>query len=360
MNGFQEIVENRKILLKSYPNMQKDLTELRDNSIKNLTELIDKSQITLKGKGCHVYYSATEEEAHSILTKLLEGQEQVVRSYCNTLKEIDFDNLLEQKNIKVNKTNINEIIGEMVKKKDDNHPIFSTASQLSKQEIIAGAKNYLKLDEVSEFQELNKQMHRKIKESIVSSEFGITGVNSVIAENGTLILAEDEGNGRAVSNLPYKHIVVAGIDKLTNTVEEAMTTIQGASIYGLGRNNPTYFSLISGPSRTADIEFRMAYGMHGPKEVHVILLDNGRLKLINKGYGDILKCINCGSCYNSIQKLALEESWSDVPFTTKGIALGAIQGKIKKPLKVEMLEEFECPVNLRPEILINFFETYNT
>lgn len=349
MNKLKQIAKRREELLESYPNLAKELTAIRENVVKNLPELLTKAEETLKGKGCQVYYAKTINDAQEVLGKLLEGQEQVVRAYSNTLSEIEFDAFLGKKNIKVNKTNINEILIKEAKQGVNGHPIFPNLG-LSREEIIEALRKYLQTN-TTDPRELKKLLHKKIKQEIIKSEFGITGINSIVAENGTIILAEDEGNGRAVSNLPYRHVVVAGIDKITNSVEEAMTTIQGATIYGLGRNNPTYYSLISGPSRTADIEFRMAYGMHGPKEVHVILLDNGRQRLIEQGCGELLKCIDCGACFVSIYKLAEDNSWAGVSFTAKGIALGIMQGKLLKLENLEEIEPFDCPVGIKEKSL---------
>ena len=106
---------------------------------------------------------------------------------------------------------------------------------------------------IDEPRALAKAVHSKIREEIIASDYGVTGIDAVVSENGTVVLAESEGNVRAVSNLPYRHIIVAGYEKLYFSAEEAMRGIQGATIFGLGKDNPTYYSLISGQSRTADI-----------------------------------------------------------------------------------------------------------
>lgn len=349
MNKLKQIAVRRKELLKSYPGLRKELTAIRERVVDNLPELLTEAQRTLKEKGCQVYYTNTKDGAQKILNELLQGQEQIVRAYSNTLNEIELDSFLASNEVIVNKTNIAEIISEKTEEVVKGHPILANVP-LAKEKVIEILKNYLGI-ESSDPRELNKLFQLKIKQEIIKSEFGFTGINSIAAENGTIILAEDEGNGRAVSNLPYKHVVVAGIEKITHSVEEGMTTVQGSTIYGLGRNNPTYYSLISGPSRTADIEFRMAYGMHGPKEVHVILIDNGRQNLREQGCGEVLKCIDCGACFESIYKLAQENNWSEVAITPKGIALGIIQGKLTKPTYLKALEPFECPVGIEAQNL---------
>jgi L-lactate utilization protein LutB len=195
-------------------------------------------------------------------------------------------------------------------------------------------------------QELNKAVQKKIRENVLSSDYGVSNVQGIVAENGTIVIGESEGNGRTVSNLPYRHIVVAGYDRLYESAEETLRGIQTAGIYGLGKRNPTYYSLISGQSRTADIEFQMAYGVHGPLEVHLILLDNGRRALVEKGCGNLLKCIDCGACFNSLNALAEQNGWTDTMMTAKYIGLQAVNGKLKAEAGLDALEAFSCPVGI--------------
>lgn len=113
-----------------------------------------------------------------------------------------------------------------------------------------------------------------------------------------MVLLENEGNISLVSRLPRKHIVICGIDKITESVEDAVKLCQTAAIFGTGQDITQYISIISGPSKTADIENKLVQGAQGAHEVHLILIDNKRREMIKKGFGDILRCINCGSCIN--------------------------------------------------------------
>ena len=189
-------------------------------------------------------------------------------------------------------------------------------------------------------------MQKKIRQAVLTSDYGVTNVQAIITASGTIVIGESEGNGRTVSNMPYRHIVVAGYDRLYDTAEEALRGIQTASIYGLGKQNPAYYSLISGQSRTADIEYQMAFGVHGPLEVHLILLDNGRRKLIEKGCGNLLKCLDCGACYESLQVLAEQNGWQNTMLTAKQIGIRAVNGTLKAEQGLESLPAFECPVGI--------------
>lgn len=109
--------------------------------------------------------------------------------------------------------------------------------------------------------------------ALLNAKVGITGATAVVAETGTVILAEDDGYGRMVSNLPYTHVVVAPLCKLVNRLEDGLATAREYAQKMLGKPLPRYVSGISGPSKTGDVEFVIVPGMHGPGRVHIILLD---------------------------------------------------------------------------------------
>jgi len=123
----------------------------------------------------------------------------------------------------------------------------------------------------------------EIVSAIAEAHIGFTGANAIIAETGTIAILEEHGNARLVSNLPPVHVCVAGIDKLYPRMDDALAALRAASIFGTGRNLAAYLSFISGPSKTGDIGCELVPGIHGPGEVHVILLDNGRTEARDRG-----------------------------------------------------------------------------
>lgn len=323
---------------------------MRRETVENLTKLLSQSQETLKSKSCKVYVADNKKDAQNIIRDLFVGQNQVVRTYSNALREISLDGLLSQMHITVHKSHLGEIIGECTGEEYQGHPFLPHIDQ-AKDMVMKAIQKFLGDDDIVSPEDLNRAAHQKIKANILQCEFGVTGVNGISAGNGTIIIAEDEGNCRAVSNLPYRHLAVAGIEKITSTVEHSLKIQECQSVYGLGRRSPTYYSLISGPSRTGDIEFRITYGMHGPKEVHVILLDNGRQNLVEQELGEILACIDCGACFESVSILARQKGWTGISLTPKGIALGIIQGELPRPTEIQSPLEFDCPVGIESKRL---------
>jgi L-lactate dehydrogenase complex protein LldF len=123
-----------------------------------------------------------------------------------------------------------------------------------------------------------------------SADAGITGANFLVAETGTAIIVTNEGNGDLTRLLPRTHIVVAGIEKIVPRLEDASILLRLLTRSATGQEISSYVSLMSGPKRAGDAD--------GPENFHVVLLDNGRSKLLGSPAQEVLQCIRCGACMN--------------------------------------------------------------
>lgn len=271
----KKIDSNRKNLLQKYPHLTTQVNEIKTSVAMNFKEYVEKAIASLKNKGCHVIVAADGTDARQQVLKILSGNKQVAMSKNPVFTEIALREFLKANDVQVADTDLGErLAGTAV----DVHPWISTINtEIADQGMVSQAKD-------------------EIKQTVATLEYGITGVEAIVNQNGTIALLESEGNVRFTSNLPYNHIVVAGMDKIVPTLEDALAVCRTMSVYGLGKDMLSYISFINGPSRTADIEFKMVQGMHGPKEVYVILLDNGRLAAAENGKWDLLKCLCCGGC----------------------------------------------------------------
>lgn len=345
MKQLETIAARRAALLEEYSDVIAATDEARGKVIDNLNQYIAQAEESLKGKGTIVYHAADAEAARKLILELCADKQKLVRFSNPELDEIDFDGLMAEAGKEVALTDVGEIVVKQTGKAGNKHPQLANLDGLSQADIVKALQDYVG-EAIENPQDLNKAVQKKIREDVLSSDYGVTNVQGIIAENGTIVIGESEGNGRIVSNLPYRHIVVAGYDRLYDSAEETLRGIQTAGIYGLGKKNPTYYSLISGQSRTADIEFHMAYGVHGPLEVHLILLDNGRRALMDKGCGNLLKCVDCGACFNSLNALAEQNGWTNTMMTAKYIGLQAVNGKLNAANGLDALEAFQCPVGI--------------
>ena len=127
----------------------------------------------------------------------------------------------------------------------------------------------------------------QLRATFLEAGMGITGANFMVAESGTVIVLENEGNGRLVSSLPRCHVVLAGLERVLETTADAAFMVEQLSLAAVGRELPSYVSWLSGPATDGD---------DGPEEFIVIVLDNGRSRIRESDEREILNCIRCGAC----------------------------------------------------------------
>jgi len=291
--AFQTYLTNREKALEGIDeeSLKKELRRIKEESIKNLTTLKTKAMENLRKQGVRVFEAKDSKEAKEILLKLIPKVETVVKSKSNVINEIGIESL--EKRNEIIETDCGDFLVQVCEESSV-HPV-TPALHLTVDRIVRviEKKFGVKLEEKPE--EIVKWVRGYLREKILKAKIGLSGAN-IISADGGIFIVENEGNISLVSKLPEKHIIVASIDKIVPTIQDAITICKALAIYGTGASLPTYINVISSPSKTADIQKQIVYGAHGPKEVYLILLDNGRSKIIEEGLEEILYCINCGAC----------------------------------------------------------------
>ncbi|MHA1269069.1 MAG: LUD domain-containing protein [Candidatus Helarchaeota archaeon] len=280
-----------------------NLDRLRENYLKiknfcinNIDELKIKAFKRLRSNGCRIYEVKSPKEVISLIKNIMDGK-ILVKSKTNVSKEIDLQKELNKNGIDVIETDLGDRIIQLAGLPSA-HPILPSLC-ISKEyayELITGRK-LLENEDVS-IEDTIKVAREGLKEKILKASTSLTGANVITAEEGFIGLVENEGNQRLITSLTKKHIVITSIDKIIPNAQDAITIMKAASYFGLGTRTAGYFSFISGPSKTGDIESTICYGMHGPEEVHIIFIDNHRSDILNSEFSEILKCCSCGGCVN--------------------------------------------------------------
>ena len=161
-----------------------------------------------------------------------------------------------------------------------------------------------------------------------NARVGITGANAIAAEEGAVLILHNEGNVTRVRTRS-KHIILASIDKIYPRVEDAILMLRLETYLATGAVFPSFIDIVAGRSKTADIEKTLFYGMHDPTSLLLILLDNGRRRLLEekKDFSDLLYCIGCGNClldcptYNTVGS----SFGTDGMLGGRGVALSCLQ-----------------------------------
>ena len=271
----------------------KRVREIKRFSIKNNGELLDQTLESFKRNDIDFKIANSSQDALDIIGELLEGYDcsTIAKAKSNTLGEINLKEHLNGTGIDVVETDLGDRILQL--KTVDNKPVHPTgpASHLNISKITDIVNDSLDANVNPEAQEIMEAVKGDVLKRLENANVGISGANAIAAEEGSLVMVHNEGNISIVS-LKDLHIIVAGIDKIVPCLEDAISVVKVETIFATGNYVTSYMNVISGPSKTADIEKKLLKNMYGAERVVVILLDNGR----SEACEECLYCIGCGNC----------------------------------------------------------------
>ena len=281
--------------------LQKRVIDIRKDAIDNNDSLIEAAKKSFKDNDIDLFIANDDEEARKILLDLINEEIEssdinrndvyIAKSKSNTLREIDATEFLEKNGINIVETDLGDRILQL--KKEDNSPVHPTgpASHLTVNDIARIVNESLDLDLPAVPRPIMEAVRADVLSLLDKSYIGISGSNSVAAEDGSILMIHNEGNISLVQNKKL-HIIVAGIDKLVPFVEDCVSVAKLETAFATGQPMTSYMNIVSGPSKTADIEKKLLKNMYGAERVALILLDNGRKEAIK----ECLWCIGCGNC----------------------------------------------------------------
>ena len=257
-------------------NLDKYLEQFEENCIKNAIE---------------VHWACDAEEARKIILELAKenGVKKVVKSKSLTTEEIHLNDFLFQNGIEALETDLGEYIVQL-NGQIPSHLIIP-AMHLSRKDIGKLFSEKLGIEYTEEPVELLKIARKILREKFLSADMGITGVNFAFASSGSFCVVENEANAHNTLSLPRIHVAVMGLEKIIPDIKMLPYFLKLLPPSATGQKSSTYVNFIGGPSREKIGE--------GPEQVHIILLDNGRTKVLkDPKLRETLFCIRCGACLN--------------------------------------------------------------
>lgn len=266
-------------------------SDIRQHTIENMDGYLTRLEEKVEAAGGHVHWAETAEEARRIVLQIAKENniKNVVKSKSMATEEIELNHALEAAGIEALETDLGEYIIQLAGTGPSH--IIVPALHLKKEEIAALFSAKLGINAPTDPIELARIAREVLREKFLNAGMGVSGGNFLIAETGTLVMVTNEGNGRMCTTVPDLHVAVVGIDKVIPDWESLTVFLKLLARSATGQKLSTYTQFITGPRR--------AEGEFGPKEFHLVLLDNGRSKILKDPVGrDVLKCIRCGACAN--------------------------------------------------------------
>ncbi|MDP2207499.1 MAG: LutB/LldF family L-lactate oxidation iron-sulfur protein [Bacteroidota bacterium] len=264
---------------------------IRKNAIDNLDYYLELFENKCRDNGVQVMRATNGEDAYVLINEILRNisAKLVVKSKSMVTEEIQLNEQIEQAGVEVIETDLGEYIIQLAGETPSH--ITAPALHKSREEIGKLFSEKLGLPYSSDPTVLTGYARNILREKFLNADAGISGANFLIAETGTIVLVENEGNARLSTTIPKIHIVITGIEKVVPSVDEALLLLKLLPTSATGQKITSYVSFINKPKRPNDID--------GPEKIFVILLDKGRRKLLkNPETNSALYCIKCGACMN--------------------------------------------------------------
>jgi L-lactate dehydrogenase complex protein LldF len=268
--------------------------DIKNHTLAHLDLYLEHYVDKVEASGGVVHFCTTPDEARATIIALCQGlgARTVTKGKSMIAEEIDLNEALSAAGITPVETDLGEYIIQLRNERPSH--IIAPAVHLNKDQVEADFRRIHShlppgrlLDESSK---LVQEAREVLREKYLAADVGITGANFLVAETGTSIIVTNEGNGDLTQTLPKAHIVLATIEKLVPTLEDAATILRVLARSATGQEFSSYTTLSTGPRRSGDPD--------GPQEYHVVILDNGRSGMLGTPFQDMLRCIRCGACLN--------------------------------------------------------------
>ena len=289
---------NTSDALKKFPHtikMAEEVREIKSNAVANMEKLAEQASQAIEANKGKAYIAKTAKDALDIIDKLVGPPKKlIVSGKSMTSEEAGVRHHLEGLGHDFYETDL----GEFIIQKLESRPmhILSPAIHVPKEDVAKLFSKITGKELTTDITTLVATARALLREKYFQADIGMSGANVVAADTGTLFIIENEGNIRLATGAPPVHIALIGMEKLVPTLGDAYKVSEVTWRYA-NYTVPSYVSLISGPSKTGDIEKVTTYGAHGPKEFHVIFMDAGRTKLAKDPIlRQALFCLRCGGC----------------------------------------------------------------
>ncbi len=291
--AFTEILERQKEHAGRIPDLQERRERLRKTKESSVGDqaLLEEAVANLRGNGFRVIMAKTAAAALRAMEAEVADNDLVVKSKSNITKELRLTEHLTERGVEVIETDLGDRIIQL-SRSAPSHPT-GPACHMTRQEIARLFTCHFGREISDDPSELTAVMREEIASFIDRAKVGLTGANAIAAREGAVVIVHNEGNAAKCAMVSGKHIVVTTPEKIVPNLEDAINVTKLQTYMSTGKVVSSFINVITGPSYTADIEKKVYMGMHGPREVVILFVDDGRLGAEDR---EAQYCIGCGAC----------------------------------------------------------------
>jgi L-lactate dehydrogenase complex protein LldF len=283
--------KQQKICREEFPDhqaMRDLLRDMRNDVLDHLDQYLATLTENLTAAGVKIHFAPNADAACEAIYALARENNvsRIVKSKSMVSEEIELNDFLESKGLSVIETDLGEFIIQQAHQKPSH--LICPAVHLNKNDIADLFKNKLAYDGPVDPAAMTKFARKLLREEFRTAKMGISGVNFAVADPGLLATCTNEGNGRYITTRPRIYVALMGMERIVPDLASAAVMIKMLTRHATGQRITQYTTFTHGPSET-----------DGPKEVHLVILDNGRSNILKSRYRDVLRCIRCGACLNA-------------------------------------------------------------
>ena len=292
--GFIERRRKAAERLPEFETLRDAAKAIKDHTLAHLDLYLERFEAKVIAAGGQVHWCRDAAEARTTILEICRAHDArtVTKGKSMVAEEIGLNDYLEANGVEPVETDLGEYIIQL-RHEPPSH-IIAPAIHVNKEEVadaFRAAHAHLPAGRaLEEAPTLLAEARKILREKFVAADVGITGANFLIAETGSTVIVTNEGNGDLTQTLPKAHIVLGSIEKVVPTLEDAATILRLLARSATGQEFSVYTTFSTGPRRAEDPD--------GPGAFHVVILDNGRSRMLGTEFQEMLRCIRCGACLN--------------------------------------------------------------
>jgi L-lactate dehydrogenase complex protein LldF len=279
-------------ILPDYQELRTHANALKKHAIENLDHYLEEFERNVEAHGGKVIYCKDGTEVSDFVLGLAKerGAHLIVKSKSMTTEEIDLNERLEHHGLESVETDLGEYILQLAHERP--YHIVAPALHMTRYDVADIFTKHLNVPNEVVIEKQTAIARSVLREKFLAADIGISGANFLVADSGAVVIVENEGNARLTTSAPKIHIAIAGIEKVIPRAQDLATFLKLLARSATGQPLSVYTSFLSGPRRAGEVD--------GPDEFYVVLLDNGRTKLLpDRSKRQSLYCIRCGACLNT-------------------------------------------------------------
>jgi len=277
--------------LPDYQELRDQAQALKKHTLDNLDYYLEQFEASVVARGGKVVWCKDGGEAAGFLARLAKEKKAklLVKVKSMVSEEIDLNEHLEHQGLEAVESDLGEFIVQLRRSRP--YHIVAPALDLTRYDVAELFTRTLGVEYNTVPENQTRTARGVLREKFLSADIGVSGANFLVADSGAVVLVTNEGNGRMCTTMPRIHVAIAGIEKLIPRAQDLAVFLKLLARSATGQPLSVYTSFVNGPRRETEVD--------GPEEFYVVLLDNGRTRLLaDREKRQSLHCLRCGACLN--------------------------------------------------------------